>query len=283
MKINQHTSWISIFSIAILLLFFGMFILLSFHVDSITDTLKKKSNIIVELEKDVSTYDVASISGKITDMDEYLMSSLEIISEQEALELMRGELNEKWVIENSNPFSKMMIFNIHDSSFNPENIEKIESEILSIKGVSSIYYGNFEFDGLESNISSFSKFLFALGVIFSLLTLVLLHNSIHFLLMNDRKKIKTMLLVGAKEKFVLMPYLRKAFSFGIIAYIIFGVITAVIMLLINNSFEIIMDILVARYVIIVLITVLIMALSIPMISTYMIVSLYLRKNYNIYS
>jgi len=282
MKNVKSTSWLSIISIAILLIFLGLFLLLSFHTKSITDNLKKKANIIVELADSVDNTDLKLIADRITTLEEYESSSIQILDEDYALDKMAEEIDEDWLRTNENPFNKVVVFNVQSEFYYLERIKRIKSELLNIPGVNTVNYEYLVYDDLEKNITRFSTFLFVLGIFFSLMTIVLIHNNLHLALSSDKSEIRTMKLVGAEDKFIMMPYLRKSFSLGLIGFFVFMVLMLLVMYLVISSVSTLNDILIPYFVILMLVLVFLMAVSIPMISTYMIVRLYLRNNSNIY-
>lgn len=277
----KSISWLSVFSIAILLLFFGFFAMISLHSSKIADVAFHNANFIAELDQYIPDSLESEVIGYISQHDQVILESVEVIDEVQALEYMKEELPSDLTVDN-NPFSKVIKFNLDQANVSARNVEVVKVDIAEQRGVAAVYSGDIAIEGLSKNVSRVSWISLMLSTVFSLLTLVLLYNGIRMTLMKDEKKIKTMQLVGAENNFILLPYLKGAMYLGLLGFVVFALIMAMALLFLPKLIPALTEFLNSGYVTLIFISVLILALSITMISTYIIISLYLRKNSNIY-
>lgn len=281
MKLFQSSFWLSVASTSIVLTLLGVFAITSFHTRSISTTLKKNIDIIVELRKDVESTEIEELKNEITGFEEYITGSLKIYNEEDALNMMKKEINEVRVFDSLlNPFNPVLSFNINDQYHYAERLERIVNRIKRDTSVIDVNYQQVAFDEIESNFSKVSFYFFLLALLFVLITIFLLHTNFQILLTNDRKKIKTMQLVGAHNKFVIIPYVRKAFFIGLSAFFISVILLFGLIWFLYNQVALVADVLVPTYLLVIALLLLLIALSIPMVSTYIIISLYLTNNSN---
>jgi cell division transport system permease protein len=172
---------------------------------------------------------------------EVLAGSVKLIDAKNALKIM--DLKENIVENIGNPFNDILSFNIKSQFYTEEYLEELAEIIKKYEFVASVYYENDTIAGLKSNIKFISYFIFFLAMVFLVLAIIIIYNTISMKLYADRWEIKTMQMVGAKDSFIRMPYLHKArmiawksflvslfgvlFVIGMIAYSIDEVITLI--------------------------------------------------------
>jgi cell division transport system permease protein len=229
------------FSISIVLLLCALFLLLFLHSNNISNILKEKLNVLVELKKDISKEEIVKLSTVLQTQQEVLAGSVKLIDAKNALKIM--DLKENIVENIGNPFNDILSFNIKSQFYTEEYLEELAEIIKKYEFVASVYYENDTIAGLKSNIKFISYFIFFLAMVFLVLAIIIIYNTISMKLYADRWEIKTMQMVGAKDSFIRMPYLHKArmiawksflvslfgvlFVIGMIAYSIDEVITLI--------------------------------------------------------
>ena len=196
------------FSISIVLLLCAVFLLLFLHSNNISNILKEKLNVLVELKKEASTDDVKKLSSVLLSQKEVLESSVKLINAKDALKIM--DLKENVVEHIGNPFNDVLSFNIKSQYYDESYLDELSEIIKKYTFVSSVYYENDTIVGLKSNIKFISYFIFFLAMVFLVLAIIIIYNTISMKLYADRWEIKTMQMVGAKDSFIRMPYLHKA-------------------------------------------------------------------------
>ena len=92
-------------------------------------------------------------------------------------------------------------------------------EIAAIPGVKEVKNDS-ESQTIYKNLNRILTWILAFSGLFLILAIVLINNSIRLKIYAKRFIIKTMQLVGARRRFVLMPFIREALVLGILGAII---------------------------------------------------------------
>ncbi|MEE9373988.1 MAG: FtsX-like permease family protein [Saprospiraceae bacterium] len=252
------------------------------HSTQLGNVIKLNSKILVELNKDYEDEAKQSVVSFIESTEEYEPETLLFYSEKDALVLMAEEMKGVTFGNEENPFSPMLSFSVKKDHFNPQSIAHLKQKLTKHPRVIDVYLQDTDFADLDNNLNILSFVSFVLFSVFTILTLLLLYNVLNLYLMKDDKKIRTMLLVGANDKFITKPYLQNALKIGLIAFLGAGFIAGLFAYSIYGLDDYMSDIFNPSYVIIVSVIVFILAMCFPLISTYMIIRLYLRRNYKHY-
>ncbi|MCX8531344.1 cell division protein FtsX [Chryseobacterium luquanense] len=99
---------------------------------------------------------------------------------------------------------------------------KIASVLKEIKAVPGIIDVKNDTDSqkIYNNLNKILKWILAFCVLFLVLAIVLINNSIRLKVFSKRFIIKTMQLVGAKRRFILTPFIKEALILGILGALI---------------------------------------------------------------
>jgi cell division transport system permease protein len=226
-------------SISIVLILVCLFLLLFFHTGNITNLVKERINILVELQDRLPAAEIENLKQSIQAFDGVIPGSVEYIDKKEAAQFMSGELSP---INDGmeNPFMDILKFNLQAAYYQESHIKELESKLELEKGVLSVYFENESIDSVRSNILKLSYIILGLTVVFSLLVLIIIHSTVRLNLYNDLREIKTMQMVGADNYFIKKPYLREGFNMTIKAFvvvIVFIVVLYLYMLFGNTMFK----------------------------------------------
>ena len=71
-----------------------------------------------------------------------------------------------------------------------------------------------------NNLNNILKWILGFSILFLILAVVLINNSIRLKIFSKRFIIKTMQLVGAKRRFILKPFIKEAVILGVVGAII---------------------------------------------------------------
>ncbi len=262
------------FSISLVLLLSAIFIIIFLHSNNISNILKEKLSVIVELNSREAS-DVNDIISILLSKEEVIASSVKIVKSEEALDIM--ELDNE-VIENiGNPFLDVLSFNIKSQFYTDEFLTNVSDELMKIDIVNNVFYENNTIENLKSNIRYISFFIFFLAIIFLILAIIIIYNTISMKLYADRWEIKTMQMIGAKDSFIRMPYLHKARIIAWRSFLIsfFGVFLVLGILLYYS--DIAMALIRWEFFLVTIVIILLIAFLITGISTFNAVNKYLNR------
>jgi len=203
-----------------------------FHFDQATKLAQEQINHVLELEEDHDGLE-KYILGELSKMDEIKAESSQYISKSNAKSFMINELDTSIISSNENPFSDVIIFNLSSDA----SVVSVRDELSSLTGVKRVHIQSIEMNALRRNILKFGWVLLGLAVIFGLMSLALIFSTIQLQLYADRFEIKTMELVGANDRFIKMPYLRRAFKMANWATLLSSIVLIVCFVLLKGNFS----------------------------------------------
>lgn len=278
---NQgNTSFLTILSVFMVLVLLGIYGIVSIHSNQIGKYIKEQLNIVVELSKNASESERQQVITYIEGRAEVLPNSIDIIGKEDALKMMAPEIeSSNLVLGDENPFSDAIIFNIGNKYYSADIIENLKSSLLSQAQVTTVFYEEDFFEKAQTNIQRVSFLSFLFGIFLLILASALIFNTIHLSLINDEPKIKTKELVGAKRRYIKMPYLRKAFRIGWVSSLGACIFLGILLFAISNQVPVIKSILNMVHVLIVFVILILIGILIPMVGTHSIVGKYLNNLY----
>ncbi|AZI39833.1 MULTISPECIES: cell division protein FtsX [Epilithonimonas] len=102
----------------------------------------------------------------------------------------------------------------------PQKIDGVVNQLKAIDGVKDVVNDNKLTIDVYNNLNRILTWIFAFSVLFLVVAIVLINNSIRLKIFSKRFIIKTMQLVGAKRRFILMPFIKEALVLGLIGALI---------------------------------------------------------------
>lgn len=208
----------TILSVAAVLFLLGFFGLLLLQTQRLTKVLKEQVDIIVELVADTEPADQQAIQRQLESSSFVLGESVKFTSREDALELMSDELGEDLLsLDLPNPLYDVFTFNVAAAYLDGDSLSQIRTVLIQQPMINDVYYQESLVDQLARNMQKVSWILFGVAILFVILALTIIHNTIRLDLYANRFLIKTQELVGASWEFISRPYLRKALWHGFLS------------------------------------------------------------------
>ena len=271
-----------IFSVSLSLLLLGIFsffLLTSFQVKKV---IQENTEVNIYLNKGISNAQVDQIK-RILFTKEYSLSNdentLSYVSSKQAAEDFSKEIGEDFIdFLGDNPLRDLIILKINSSFFELEKLSSIESDILSIPGVYEVEYSKEMINNINSNIRNISFVFIGIYLILSLISFILINNTLRIALFSQRFLIRSMQLVGATSAYILKPFIYRGLLYGLVSGIISSISLYMLILLANdkiNGFEMIVSI---DQLSIIFITLITTGILMVILSTYSSVNKYLKSS-----
>tara|TARA_Y100000590_G_scaffold137099_1_gene156975 strand:+ start:194 stop:1090 length:897 start_codon:yes stop_codon:yes gene_type:complete len=271
-----------IFSVSLSLLLLGIFsffLLTSFQVKKV---IQENTEVNIYLNKGISNAQVDQIK-RILFTKEYSLSNdentLSYVSSKQAAEDFSKEIGEDFVdFLGDNPLRDLIILKINSNFFELEKLSSIESDILSIPGVYEVEYSKEMINNINSNIRNISFVFIGIYLILSLISFILINNTLRIALFSQRFLIRSMQLVGATSAYILKPFIYRGLLYGLVSGIISSISLYMLILLANdkiNGFEMIVSI---DQLSIIFITLITTGILMVILSTYSSVNKYLKSS-----
>lgn len=106
----------------------------------------------------------------------------------------------------------------------PTKIDNAIKQIESVAGVVEVKNNSSLMVEVYNNLNRILKWILSFSILFLILAVVLINNSIRLKIFSKRFIIKTMQLVGARRRFILKPFIVEAIILGLIGSVL-GLLT----------------------------------------------------------
>ena len=273
-KPNYFTA---IISVAVVLFLLGLFGLLILQSSQLVSYFKERINVMIELKAEVSPEGLDSLQHSLASKPYLKEGSMQFISKEEALELVRDDFGEEFMKLNlTNPLYDVLLFNVNADYMRVDSLDLIRSEWRLEPAVSDVYYQEQVVDLVANNVKRISWVALGFGIFFLFIAFVLIHNTIRLALYSNRLLIKNMELVGASWSFISKPFIFRSIRHGIISGLIAVALLTGIIFWLQEKFPDLRDLQNWTYTGILFLTVLLFGILINVLSTYYTVNKYLK-------
>ena len=216
---NFSLSLASITCITITLVIIAAALLIADNVKNFTDEIEKDVTIVAFLESDVDDKvkeDFETEIKKNTNIETFNYKSKEdvkkdMIKENETF----SKVISGWD-KDSNPLMDTYTIKVHEVS----KIKDTAKEIESLKGVSSVQYGEGLVEKLVGVFNAIEKITFIAAGALIVVTIFLIINTIKLTIFSRKREIGIMRLVGASNTRIKLPFVIEGIILGVIGSII---------------------------------------------------------------
>ena len=220
-NINKNRLRSNLFSIFIIissvLFLLGLLSLIFVKTNSIGNYFKEQVVIGVYFDENTNDIQIKQLE-KILTLNESL-AAIKYISKADAVEIFTEEIGEDFTtFLGFNPLLSSLNINYKGEYFDTESVDNF---ILSLKNnydfIESIEYDKPLIDLLNSNFKKIGIWIITLGIVFLIISYLLINNSIKLSIYSKRHIIKTMQLVGATKRFIRLPFIITYLKLGLIS------------------------------------------------------------------
>jgi len=216
--------------IALVLYLAGLFFMLLFNTQHVSDMFRSNIKMTVTLNDSRSSAEVEKFR-KMLDQSDFVRET-KYISKDDAAKELAKELGEDFIeVIGKNPLYSQIEVKLTDQYSNIDSIKSIEKTLKVHKAVDDVYYPKDVWNNATTVITKIASIFLVLTIILAIITIILIANSIRLQMSGDRFDIHTAKLIGAANWHIAKPYLKRALIQSIIA-----AIAAVIGLTLTISF-----------------------------------------------
>ncbi len=266
-----------ILSVASVLLLLGIFGLALIQTQQLADYFKEQVNILIELENNIAGEQKA-ILKKYLQRTSYLRdSTIEFVSKEKGAELLSEEFGEDFLdMDMPNPLYDIFSFNVKANYLNRDSLMRIRRSIKTFPFVNDVYYQETFVNEIARNLQQVGYIALGVSLIFIIIAITLIHNTIRLALYANRFIIKNMQLVGASWEFISRPYLLRSGLHGLLSALVAIAMLTILLLLLNNEIDQISILDYSWKVGILFLGLLLLGVLITTLSTYYVVNKYLQ-------
>ena len=225
--------WLTVSSLAVLLLLGGLFMSSFWFSDRWEDIFKENIEFMVEARAGLKDDQLSQIETKLKSLDG--VRDLRFVPASEAMQIMQDELGEIAIPDSmDNPFRASYRFKLDVDKVDTTYVKALEKDIMAIEGTNAFYYPDDLYSSLRSRLRSISMITAAIGGILILLILVMIHHQIRMYIMQHRYHIRTMTLVGATRNYIRKPFILEVLKMSSFSVLVAGIAYLLILLWISN-------------------------------------------------
>lgn len=223
---NGWMTFAAISAVTITLLLVGVFALVMFNVNEISENVENDVEIQVFVTRTAEKANVEKLGENLEQIPG--VESVTFSSKENELENFRNQLGEDanayGTVEKDNPLHDRYIVKASD----PLNTETVADAVQSLANVDKVTYGQDYIDKMFAFFNGIRIGGLVLIVGLTLMAMFLISNTIKMTIFSRRREIEIMRLVGAKNSFIRWPFFIEGLLLGVfgalipIAVIYFG-------------------------------------------------------------
>lgn len=213
-----HEKWINLLSILTIasgLLIAALTALSVYNVDAVTKRLPEKFSMMLYLKDNLSGEDVETILKTLK--KDTTVETVKYISKDDALKELKTVFKDvSYVLEGleENPLHDSIEIKLKGDVAGPETAKRLASEMVKIKGVDEVEYG----EKLLSSLYSLGLGMRAIGILFIIImfggVIFVCYSAVKILFYRKKEEIETYKLLGATKGFIRAPFIIEGAVIG---------------------------------------------------------------------
>ncbi|HZX57231.1 MAG TPA: permease-like cell division protein FtsX [Mucilaginibacter sp.] len=209
----------TVFGIAMVLLMIGLLGLILVHANKLSRYVKENIVLNIYLDEGAHETDLLQLQKQL-DVDP-IVKQTQYVSKEIAARNLQKDLGEDFVkFLGYNPLSQSLDVYLKAEYANNADIEKFKATLLKNPLVKEVKYQESLVDQMNQNLTSISLIILAFTVIFVILSVALINNTIRLAIYSQRFLIKSMQLVGATKNFIRKPFILYGIWHGLLGALI---------------------------------------------------------------
>lgn len=205
----------SVITITLSLILIAIYYMVSVNSNKLIKSVKDKVEIEVFLDDSITQDELSDLREKIRTIGG--VKQITYISKDEAAKIFTGEFGSDMLdIFESNPLPASLKINLYDEYKYTERMNKIKAQINTMKKVQDIVYPEKNLEMIEKNSSGLLLINLLVLIVISLSSIFLVSNTIRLVISSKKKILELFKLLGAKNSFIITPFLIGGFIQGLI-------------------------------------------------------------------
>jgi cell division transport system permease protein len=269
----------STISISMVLFLIGMLGVVLLNAERLAKYVKENIGFTLVLNDDVQEKGINDLLGSLK-AAEYV-KSVEYIDKETAAERLKKDLGEDFTgFLGYNPLLASVDVKLLAEYTTPEKLVVIEKKFMEYPQVKEVSYQHDIVSIINENVQKIGFILVFFSALLLLIFFALINNTIRISIYSQRFIINTMLLVGATDRFIRAPFVKRSVWYGIIGALIANLLLFVLMLSYAQELTGIINMDDLKIFGLVFISVLFMGILISWSSTYLAVNKFIRMKFD---
>jgi cell division transport system permease protein len=219
-KLGGYPAVAVVISITLSLIVMGVLGTLLLFTNRLEQRIRKDVRVQVYLKSNLTETQRLQIENKLMAQD-YVSKepgSVTFVSKEEAAKKFIQDTGEDFQkLLGDNPLKEAYLVTIAPEFHTVAKIDKIQEEIQAMNGVFQMYYVRDVIESMNTNVTTISVILLAMIAILLMTVVLLINSTLRLAMFSQRSLIRSMQLVGAKNWFIVRPFLARACGYGLLA------------------------------------------------------------------
>ena len=213
-------------SIALVLFLLGLMGLILINAQKYSDYIKEQLVVNAYFDENFDAKDSVKIVKQENDAFKKIQNLAPVkratyISRQMAADEARKSMGiESSALFEENIFPSSVEVALKPDYVDPAKIDEAIKQIKATPGIMDVKNNSTLMVEVYNNLNNILKWILGFSILFLILAVVLINNSIRLKIFSKRFIIKTMQLVGAKRRSILKPFIKEAIILGVVGAII---------------------------------------------------------------
>ncbi|MBA4409838.1 MAG: permease-like cell division protein FtsX [Bacteroidota bacterium] len=218
----------STISISMILFLIGLLGVVLLNAERLATFVRENIGVTLVLKDDVLEKDVADLQTALKATG--FVKSVEYIDKETAAERLKKDLGEDFTgFLGYNPLLASIDVKLNAAYTNPESLNLLEKKFLEFPQVKEISFQRDLVSIINENVKKIGLILIFFSGLLLFIFSALINNTIRISIYSQRFIINTMLLVGATDRFIRAPFIRRSIWYGIIGALAANVLLFVLM------------------------------------------------------
>lgn len=269
----------STISISMILFLIGVLGVVLLNAERLAKYVRENIGFTLVLNDDVSESDIALLEKSLTATD--FVKSVEYINKDAAAEKLKVELGEDFTgFLGYNPLSSSIDVKLLADYANPEKLVILEQKFLEYPQVKEVLFQRDMVNIINENVKKIGIVLVFFSGLLLFIFSALINNTIRISIYSQRFIINTMLLVGATDRFIRVPFVKRSIWFGLLGAMAANLLLFILMFYYAQELTGIVDMEDFKIFGMVFTGVLLLGILISWTSTYFAVNKFLRLKFD---
>lgn len=206
----------AILSVSLVLFLLGFFGLTLLNARQMISMFKERVDIWLELKPDAPPEAVGELQNSLAAQNFVRPGSVEFINRMEAARQMTAELGDTSMLADLPDLLRDVLrFNVRETWLQADSLDQIREILRRDSLVADVFYEKNGTANVGQNLEKLGWLTLGIGLLFILVAITLIHNTIRLAIYSNRFLIKNQELVGASWNFIARPYLWRGFKNGL--------------------------------------------------------------------
>ena len=266
-------------SISMVLFLIGLLGVVLLNAERLARYVRENVGVTLVLDEDIQEQEIAGLIKSLKSTN--FVKSVEYIDKETAAEKLKKELGEDFTgFLGFNPLLSSMDVKLYAEYATPEKLGLLDKKFMEFPKVKEVIFQRDMVSIINENVQKIGFILIFFTALLLFIFFALINNTIRISIYSQRFIINTMLLVGATDRFIRAPFVKRSIKYGIIGALAANLLLLALMLTYSSELTGIIDMNDFELFGFVFLVVLLLGMMISWISTYLSVNRFIRLKFD---